>query len=364
MLVSAAVVEAHGGDFELVEVDLDEPGDDEVLVRLVATGICHTDLTMRSYLPAEMFPRVFGHEGAGVVECVGRDVSGIGVGDHVVLTYRSCRACAACLGGDPGYCEQSVLLNYLGFRMDGTTTLSRGGVPVQASFFGQSSMATHALAYADNCVVVDPALDLSLAAPYACSFQTGAGTVLNVLRPREGQSVAVFGAGAVGLAAVAAARSLGADVVVVDPAASRRAAAARLGATTVDPGEVGADGVVAAVKDLTGGGPMGAIDTSAVPAVVKQAQLSLAMRGTLVPLGLGPAEWVLDAADLLATGKVVRSSVEGDADPLRFIPQLLALRASGDLPLDDLVTTYPATDIANAVADVEAGKVVKPVLVW
>lgn len=363
-MVRAAVVPARGSDFEFWDVDLDEPREDEVLVRMVATGICHTDLTLRSFLPEEMFPRVLGHEGSGIVESVGAGVSGIAVGDHVVMSYRSCRACSACGEGSPAYCEQHILLNYMGFRMDGSTVHQRAGEAVQGSFFGQSSLATHALGYADNCVVVDPSVELSLLAPYGCSFQTGAGTVLNVLRPTEGQSVAVFGAGAVGLAAVAAAHARGVTVVAVDPAPARRAVAERLGALTVDPAAVGADGVVAAVKDLTGGGPTGAIDTSAVPAVVKQAQLALASRGTLVPLGLGPEEWVLDAADLLASGKVVRSSVEGDADPKTFIPELIALREQGLFALDDLVTTYPAADIARAVADVEAGTVVKPVLVW
>ena len=363
-MARAAVIPARGGDFEFWDVDLDDPREDEALVRMVATGICHTDLTLRSFLPEEMFPRILGHEGAGIVERVGTDVSGISVGDHVVMSYRSCRSCPTCGEGSPAYCEQHILLNYMGFRLDGSTVHHRDDEAVQGSFFGQSSLATHAIGYADNCVVVDPSIELSLLAPYGCSFQTGAGTVLNVLRPAEGQSIAVFGAGAVGLAAIAAARARGTTVVAVDPAPARLAAAQRLGALTVDPTAVGADGVVAAVKDLTSGGPAGAIDTSAVPAVVKQAQLALAPRGTLVPLGLGPDEWVLDAADLLATGKVVRSSVEGDADPTSFIPELISLRDQGHFPLDDLVTTYPAEEIARAVADVEAGAVVKPVLVW
>src|SRR4051812_39266730 len=138
---------------------------------------------MKGFLPPEMFPNVFGHEGAGVVEEVGPAVTGIEVGDHVVLSFRSCRACATCASGRYGYCESSLVINYMGMRLDGSTTYSRDGAPVFGSFLGQSSLSQHAIAYADNCVVVDKALDLTRVAPYGCGFQTGAGTVLNVLTP-------------------------------------------------------------------------------------------------------------------------------------------------------------------------------------
>jgi aryl-alcohol dehydrogenase len=138
--------------------------------------------------------------------------------------------------------------------------------------------------------------------------------------------------------------------------------AARFGATTVDPTEV--ESVVERVKELTGGGARYAIDTTAIPAVVTQAQRALAPRGTLVALGLGAEEYVLDAIDLLQGGKTVRSSIEGDSDPQEMVPRLLAMRAAGAFPMDDLVTTYPAEQINQAVADVTSGAVVKPVLVW
>ncbi len=366
MRTTVALVTEQGGDFELAEVELDDPRDDEVLVRIVATGLCHTDLTMRHFLPPEMFPHVFGHEGAGVVEAVGPAVEGIAVGDHVVLSFRSCRDCPPCREGDVGYCEQSLLLNYMGMRPDGSTTLTRDGAPVLGSFFGQSSLARHAIAHPDNCVVVDPATDLVVAAPYGCGFQTGAGTVLNVLRPRARDSLAVYGAGAVGLAAVAAAVAEGVGTVLaVDLVAERLKEAERLGATTVDASGLEAAEVVARVKELTGGaGSTYAVDTTAVPAVVKQAQQALATRGTLVALGLGPEEYHLDAIDLLQGGKRVMSSIEGDSDPQEMVPRLLALREAGCFDLDDLVTTYPFERINDAVADVLAGRVVKPVLVW
>src|SRR6476619_5037633 len=120
MFTTAAVVEGQGQPFTIGEVELDEPREDEVLVRMVATGICHTDITMGHFLPPEMFPHVFGHEGAGVVEAVGSQVQGLEPGDHVVMSFRSCRSCAKCQAGLVGYCDQTLLLNYMGMRMDGS----------------------------------------------------------------------------------------------------------------------------------------------------------------------------------------------------------------------------------------------------
>jgi len=365
---TVALIEEPGVPFVFADVDIDEPRADEVLVRIVATGLCHTDLTVPTMLPAEMFPTVVGHEGAGVVEAVGDQVSGIEVGDHVVVSFRSCRTCVQCRRGDVGYCEQSLLLNYMGMRPDGSTTLNRGGERVFGSFFGQSSLARHALAYADNCIVVDKALDLSLLAPFACGFQTGAGAVLNVFEPEPGDSLAVFGAGAVGLAALAAARGAGVDTLVaVDPAPARRAAAARYGALAIDPGAAERDGtpsVVDQIKAHTDAGACFAIDSTALPAVVLQAQRALRTKGTLVALGLGAAEYTIDAIDLLQGGKVIRSTMEGEADPLTAIPDLIGRRAAGRFDVDPLVTTYPFAEIATAVAEAGTGAVIKPVLVW
>ncbi|MCR6033437.1 alcohol dehydrogenase catalytic domain-containing protein [Nocardioides sp. zg-579] len=365
METTVAVVDGPGQQFRLEQVELEGPRADEVLVRIVATGLCHTDVTMASMLPAEMYPNVFGHEGAGVVEAVGPDVSGIEVGDHVVLSFRSCRQCARCRAGEVGYCDSSLMLNYMGMRMDGSTAYSRASGPVFSNFFGQSSFSRHALAYADNCVVVDQALDLTRIAPYGCGFQTGAGTVLNVLDPGPQDSLVVWGVGAVGLAAIAAAATTGTGTVVaVDLMASRLERAAALGAVTVDPGALGEQSVVDRVKELTGGGATYAIDTTAVPAVVKQAQQALGIRGELVVLGLGAEEYQLDAIDMLQNGKVVKGSIEGDSDPQVMVPRLLAMHAAGEFPVDDWIRTYPFEEINTAVQDLHDGAVVKAVLVW
>lgn len=366
MRTTVALVTEPGAEFTLTEVELEGPRDDEVLVRIVAAGLCHTDLTMRTMLPAEMFPNVFGHEGAGVVEAVGPAVSGIEVGDHVALSFRHCGACGKCREGLVGYCDSSLLLNYMGMRMDGSMTYSQDGAPVFGSFFGQSSFSRHAIAYADNCVVVDKSLDLTRVAPYGCGFQTGAGTVINLLKPTPEESLVVFGVGAVGLAAIAAAKARDvATVIAVDLLPARLETAVSFGAVAVDPASLGEQSVVERVKEITGGaGASYAIDTTAVSAVVKQAQQSLAPRGTLVALGLGAEEYSIDAIDLLQSGKRIMSSIEGESVPQETIPALLALAAEGRFPVESLIRTYPFEQINQAVHDVESGAVVKAVLTW
>jgi aryl-alcohol dehydrogenase len=234
MQITAAVSRSPDSPFTLESVDLDEPRPDEILVRIHATGLCHTDLSSKTRVPG---PAVLGHEGAGVVEAVGAQVTGIAPGHHVLLSYRSCGECAYCRGGHRSYCSRSALLNSSGSRVDGTATLSQNGTRLFGSYFGQSSFAQYALAAEDNVVVVAPSVDLTVAAPLGCGFQTGAGAVLRVLTPEPNSRLVVFGAGGVGLAAVMAAKAVGVEsVVVVDPVASRRDKAVELGATqTVHP---------------------------------------------------------------------------------------------------------------------------------
>jgi len=206
MQINAALSRSPDSPFTHESVDLDEPRPDEVLVRVQATGVCHTDLTFKYRVPG---PAVLGHEGAGLVEAVCVRVTGIQPGDHVLLSYRSCGECAQCRTGHPAYCSRGALLNMSGGRADGTATLSQNGTRLFGSFFGQSSFAQYALAAADNVVVADPAVDLTVAAPLGCGFQTGAGAVLKVLNPEPNSRLVVFGAGGVGLAAVMAATAVG-----------------------------------------------------------------------------------------------------------------------------------------------------------
>jgi aryl-alcohol dehydrogenase len=363
MRIHAALTHRPDAPFEIEEVELDAPRNDEVLVRMVAAGICHTDLGVKASWPAEAGPLVLGHEGAGVVEAVGAGVADLAPGDHVLLSYRSCRTCRSCLAGHTSYCERFRELNAVGVRPDGSTTMRRGEDAVHGSFFGQSSFATHALAYASNSVKVDPGLDLALAAPLGCGIQTGAGAVLNVLKPAAGDSFVVFGAGGVGLAALMAAVHLEAGpAIAVDPEPARRAMALELGAThALDPL---AGDVVSAIRDLTGGGADAAFDTTGLPPVIADAARSLGRLGTVALVGTGEALATLDVKDIIRGGKSVRGVMEGDADPLRFVPELIELVQGGRLPIDRVIVRYPFAAINQAVADARSGATIKPVLTF
>jgi aryl-alcohol dehydrogenase len=363
MQIRAALSRDPAAPFVVEPVELDEPRDDEILVRMVAVGICHTDLGVKASWPAASGPLVLGHEGAGVVEQVGSHVASVSAGDHVLLSYRSCRSCAACAAGDIAYCERFRQLNATGTRPDGSTTMRAEDGPVHGCFFGQSSFATYALAYESNAVKVDADLDLTTAAPLGCGVQTGAGAVLNVLQPATGTSFAVFGAGGVGLAALLAAVHLGlTPVIAIDPVRSRRDLALELGATHVlDPLEGDA---VGALHELTGGGVASAFDTTGIPGVVADAARALGRRGTLALVGTGEAEVTMDIKDLIRGGKAVRGVMEGDADPQHFLPELVELMRAGRLPIDRLIKTYPFAEINAAVADARSGATIKPVLTF
>src|SRR6202048_5017329 len=183
MKIKAAVSASADSPFEIADVELDEPRRDEVLVEMSAVGVCHSDLTMKAVWPQEISPIVLGHEGAGVVEAVGADVTATRPGDQVLLSYNSCGSCPECARGHRPYCRNFRSHNGIGTRVDGSPTMRRGGSTVYGSYFGQSSFASYALAYESNVVVVDAGLDLVAAAPLGCGVMGGAGTVLNVLAP-------------------------------------------------------------------------------------------------------------------------------------------------------------------------------------
>ena len=356
-----AAISTHAGKpFVIEELDLDEPRPDELLVRVDAVGLCHTDLAVQAMWP-EGVPIVLGHEGAGVVERVGSGVADVRPGDTVLLSFASCGVCDPCAAGAPAYCTRFQEANVSGGRLDGSPTLSGSQGPVSGAFFGQSSFARYALSSRRNAVVIDPGLDLTHVAAFGCGIQTGVGAVINVLQPPPNSRLVVFGLGGVGMAAVMAGAIRGVQTIVgVDLSASRRETALQVGATHVIDG---ADpDVLGAVRDITGGGATQALDTTAVPAVIRTAAEALASRGTLVVVGIG-ADVTLDVQDLIGGGKTVRGTIEGDADPQTFIPQLIEWYQDGRLPMEHIVTAFPFTDIDRAVAGMRDGTAVKPVLV-
>ncbi|MFE9443691.1 NAD(P)-dependent alcohol dehydrogenase [Streptomyces sp. NPDC006602] len=362
----AAVVESGGAPFTLSDVQLDEPGPHEAVVRMVATGLCHTDLGVASGGLPFPLPGVLGHEGAGVVEAVGSDVTGVAPGDHVVLSFTSCGECRNCRGGHPAYCATWLPLNLIGGRRaDGTSTISRDGEPLGGHFFGQSSFAERALVDERSLVKVDPDVPLESIAPLGCGVQTGVGAVWNVLKPVTGSTVVVLGAGAVGLSAVmAAALTPATNIVAVDRVGERLLLAKELGAThTVNAGEAE---LGEALAEITGGqGADGIVETTGNVGVLRQGVDALAARGTLVIVG-APAfgtEVALDVNGMLGGKRVVGLTL-GDAETQTFIPALVRLVKEGRLPLHRLISTYPFADIDQAVRDMGAGKAIKPVLTF
>ncbi|WP_327319877.1 NAD(P)-dependent alcohol dehydrogenase [Streptomyces sp. NBC_01235] len=362
----AAVVESGGAPFTLSDVVLDDPAPHEALVRLVAAGVCHTDLGVASGGLPFPLPGVLGHEGAGVVEAVGSAVTGVAPGDHVVLSFTSCGDCRNCHGGHPAYCATWLPLNLIGGRRaDGTSTISRDGEALGGHFFGQSSFAERALVDERSLVKVDPEVPLASIAPLGCGVQTGVGAVWNVLKPANGSTIVVLGAGAVGLSAVmAAALTPATTIIAVDKVAERLALAKELGAThTVDAGQAA---LGEAIAEITGGqGADGIVETTGSTAVLRQGVDALAARGTLVVVGAPPfgTEVALDVNGLLG-GKQVVGLTLGDAETQSFIPALVKLVKEGRLPLDRLIGTYAFADIDQAVRDMTAGKTIKPVLTF
>jgi aryl-alcohol dehydrogenase len=359
----AAVVESGGAEFTLSTIDLAQPRADEVLVRMVAAGLCHTDLGVASGGLPFPLPGVLGHEGAGIVERVGSAVTRVQPGDQVLLSFTSCAACANCRDGHPAYCETWLPRNLLGgSRMDGSATITRAGLPIGGHFFGQSSFSRLAVVDERSLVKVAPDAPLELLAPLGCGVQTGAGAIWNVLKPQPGAALVIFGAGAVGLSAVmAAALTPATTVIAVDRVAARLELAREVGAThTID---ATTEEVPAAILKITGAGANGAVETTGNTSVLRQAVDALAARGTVVIVGAPPfgSEVGLDVNGMLG-GKQVVGLTLGDSETQTLIPALVDLVRSGRMPIGKLLREYPFADIQQAVNDVTAGTTIKPVL--
>jgi aryl-alcohol dehydrogenase len=356
----AAVLRTTDGAYSLETVTVGPPGPGEVLVRVVGAGMCATDHFGRSGLLGDTFlPAILGHEGSGVVEEVGPGVTGVVPGDHVVLTFDSCGTCEACVGGGPTNCASFELLNLIGRRPDGTVSArDADGSELTSRWFGQSSYAGYAVATARNVVPVDREAPLELLGPLGCGIQTGAGAVLNVMRPAPTQSLAIFGTGAVGLSAVMAAALAGVgEIVAVDVDAGRRELALELGATrAVD----GADPDVAAAVTAGGPGMDFTLDTTAVGAVMGTAVQALRRPGLAVLVGAGLELLSLHPSQL--AGRSVTYVYEGGGIPQVFVPRLVELWRAGRFPFDKLVRTYPLDEIDAAEEDARTGRAVKPVL--
>jgi aryl-alcohol dehydrogenase len=363
--IAAIVREPHGA-FTLEAVEIEAPRPGEVLVRIAGVGLCHTDLVARDQFIPIPLPAVLGHEGSGIVVAVGEGVTKVQPGDSVVLGFASCGHCARCTEHLPSYCRDFPVLNYAGARTDGTSGISQGGAALSANFFGQSSFAAHALAHERNVVKVDAqGLALELLGPLGCGFQTGAGGVMRSLACPAGSTIAIFGAGPVGLAAVMGAVIQGcATVVVVEPQAARRDLALTLGAThAIDPA---AGPVAEAIRAILPEGAEFAFETSGREAVVEAALGCLGSHGLLGLVGVPPrpdSSLSINLAALITYGHRIHGIIEGDSDLDGFIPELIGLHRAGRFPFDRLILTFPLAQINEAVAAQARGDCVKAVLI-
>jgi aryl-alcohol dehydrogenase len=299
------------------------------------------------------------------VDAVGEGVTKVAVGDHVLLSFDHCGECANCTSGKPGYCVNFFGANFGGRRADGSSSLSHEGTPVSSHFFGQSSFSQFANVPVNSVVKVPKSAPLEILAPLGCGIQTGAGAVLNSLAPEAGTSIAIFGAGAVGLSGLLAAVIANCTTIIaIDVHDSRLALAKEMGAThTINATKVN---VVDEVKKITGGGVNYALETTGVPQVFTDMTMSLGVKGHAVVVGAAAlgTNANFDIGSLLPMGITVTMVVEGDSVPSKFVPQLVDLYERGLFPFDRLVKPYPFADINKAFDDSAAGVTLKPVVIF
>jgi aryl-alcohol dehydrogenase len=364
--IQAAVAWEAGATLSIEELDLDDPRDDEICVKIEAVGVCHTDDNARLGRLPVVFPIILGHEGAGVVEQVGASVTKVKPGDRVLFTPDYCGTCEQCVLGHTPYCDQVVAVTFIGTRPDGSPRAHQNGRPVRGSFFGQSSFSTHSLVTERNVIPVAPDAPLRYLAGFTCGVQTGAGAILNAMPVNSASRVAIWGTGAVGLSAIMAARASGAaEIIAIDRVRHRLDLAAELGAThTIDTTGRDLPDVTAEVVKVTRKGTQVALDTTGNPAVILAAVESLATHGTASVITSSGPPVTLPPGSLLLKGRQLRGTMGGHINPTVFIPRLLDLHAQGRFPVDRLVRNYPFADLNTAIADSLSGATIKPVLTF
>jgi len=359
MKIQAAVSREIGQPPSIETLEMEDPRPGEIVVRIIASGICHTDLGVNSR-PGPR-PIVLGHEGAGIVERVGPGVTNLAPGDHVVLSVNYCGECPSCKRNFHSYCYEMLPRNFGGTRMDGSSPLSKNGDKIYARFFGQSSFSTYSLADERSAIKVPADISLETLGPLGCGVQTGAGAVINSLKVGAGQSIAIFGTGSVGLSAVMAARLVGAErVIAVDVVPARLALAKDLGATDAIDGSVGDAGK--AIREMTHWGVDYTLNTTNVPAIYTQALACLAHQGIAAFVAPPRGEWAPDMFHVLSGGRSVRGILGGDSTPGLFVPMLIDYYRQGRFPFDRLIKVYPFDQISEAFADSQSGRTIKPVL--
>ncbi|MFT8414072.1 MAG: NAD(P)-dependent alcohol dehydrogenase [Oenococcus oeni] len=360
MKIKTAVASTKGQPLVVTEAVLDEPKANEVLVEIKATGVCHTDAAGRD-LAVTPYPVALGHEGAGIVKKIGSAVTTVKPGDHVVLSFAHCGKCVNCLSGHPANCIHLNELCFGGSNYDGSYRIHDLEGKDISTFFGQSSFSDYSVADEHNVVKVDKTVDINLLGPLGCGFQTGAGAVLNYLKPKFGSSIVIFGTGAVGLAALMAAKIENLNhIIAVDIHDNRLSIAKELGASEVINSKK--EDVEAAIEKIIPGGADYTIDTTGVAAVIKNAVHVLKAAGKCIFLGMTGDVTFNIQEEVMGEAKQLIGIVEGDSVPQLFIPQLIDYYKKGLFPFDKLVKFYNFKDINQAFTDSATGEVIKPIV--
>jgi Zn-dependent alcohol dehydrogenase len=366
MKIRAAVLEATGGRFAVQDLDLAPPGPEEVLVRLGASGVCHSDYNAIDGTAETRCPAVLGHEGAGVVEAIGPGTTRVAVGDHVALSWSpSCGACAECVRELPHLCSTAWPAMGTGGLMDGTTRLSRDGEPVYHYSF-LSTFADACVVPERSCVVIPTDIPFAVAGLVGCAVTTGVGAVWNTAGTRPGDRVAIIGCGGVGLSALMAAVAVGAEpVIAVDATPGKLDIARSFGATDAVLWAGSAEATAEAVREVSGGGVDYAIEATGRPEAMTAAFLATRARGAAVLIGI-PREDALLHLPALSIPRMERrvlGSIYGSSRPERDFARILAQYRRGRLPLDRLVShRLPLDDVARGFEWMHSGDALRVVL--
>ena len=374
MKIKAAVFYEPGVPFAVETLDLAPPREREVLVRVAAAGVCHSDWHLMTGATRHAAPVVPGHEGAGVVVAVGPGVGRVRVGDHVALNWApSCGACFYCLHERPSLCDTYVGPIWAGTMMDGTTRLSKDvpsddtsdGMPVY-HFSALACFADHTVVPEECCVPLDKAVPLTVAALIGCAVTTGVGAVLNTARVRPGSSVAVYGAGGVGLSIIMGAKLAGASrIIVIDTHEAKGDIAQSFGATDI---LMAGPDTVTSIRNMTGGrGADYVFEAIGLPRVQEECLAAVRPGGTVVLAGISPmgSGTNLPGAIITRQEKTVTGTYYGSANPARDFPLYADLYRRDLLDLDRLVSrTYPLERINEAYADMLGGEIARGLIVF
>ncbi|MEV5981852.1 zinc-binding dehydrogenase [Streptomyces sp. NPDC052114] len=345
------------------ELELGAPREGELLVRVAAASLCHSDLSVVNGDRVRPLPMALGHEAVGVVEETGPGVHRVAPGDHVALVFvPSCGFCPRCAEGRPALCDRAAAANGSGGLLHGPSLLTDSAGHTVHHQLGVSAFSSHAVVAQESVVPIPKDVPFTVASMFGCAVLTGAGAVVNTAAVRPGQSVVVQGLGGVGLSAVLGARAAGAyPIVAVDPVADKRALALRLGATHA----YAPDEALTAVRDLTGGGAEVAVEAVGSPAVMAACLAAVARGGRVVSVGLPGPGRVLDVPALAfaGEGKSLIGSYMGDAVPRRDIPRFLGLWRAGLMPVEEMHTgTVALSGINEAMEELASGRAIRQVV--